>query len=284
MPQLSKCFNNSAETSQYLYHGRGSKPLHHIQTPQATNDDDSDTPSAALLIPYFDKDTLNVTDVSQHLFLATEKASRLLLSFLAANIPWKVTAGFLFDICHILEDTLTLFGIFASSPSSIMLIPVLRTIRIWRGSACEGRNLENLASDLAGLISVELSTRKPMHATILKCDSAEELQQMSLGTAPQDKENVLSTRPPQHRRHRTQKTAKRKTRNTYLNDLPDNGLSSPFPYGSREVFTSGTHPHFARPLCDAQGHAEPPPSLMTPLSSHFADESGGLRGCIKDTP
>ena len=198
MPQLSKCFNNSAESSQYLYHGRGSKPLH-IQTPQATNDDDSDPPSAALLIRCFDKqDTLNVTDVAfgQDLFLVMQKASQLLLSFLAANIPRKVTAGFLFDICHILEDTLTLFGIFASTPSSIMLIPVLRTIRIWRGSAREGRNLESLASDLAGLISVELSTRKPMHATILKCDSVEELQQMSLGKVPQDKENVLSTRPP----------------------------------------------------------------------------------------
>lgn len=202
-----------AETSHFLYHGRGSKPLHHIQTPSVT-------PAPSNFLDHSDNTWDNADNTcpsadaqfNYDSFLPSEKACQLLLPCLESNTPWKVTAAFLFNICHILEDSLALFGFSTPAPSSVMLLPVLRTMRIWRIKARDGRNLERLASDLAGLINIELSKRNSVHTRILRCDSAQELEESPRRIPElQEKENVQPTRILPYRTHRVLKPTKRRT-------------------------------------------------------------------------
>lgn len=74
-----------------------------------------------------------------------------LLFLIESNTPWIMSSRFLFNICYLLEDATFSFsnGKTAPNPNSLMLVPVLRIFRRWRMDAREGKNLENLAFDLA---------------------------------------------------------------------------------------------------------------------------------------
>ncbi|KIJ54248.1 hypothetical protein M422DRAFT_42440 [Sphaerobolus stellatus SS14] len=111
---------------------------------------------------YFEQENSNFKHDYAQPLLPSIRLYRSLLVIIKLNIPWRVTAKFLFDICHVLEDALFLVCTERNTEESnhIMLIPVLRTLRRWRMDVREGRNLEELAVDLANLVEYEFHGKR----------------------------------------------------------------------------------------------------------------------------
>ncbi|KAF8586303.1 hypothetical protein K439DRAFT_1631915, partial [Ramaria rubella] len=124
---------------------------------------------------------------------------------LESNTPWQITPTLLFNICHILEAVLTPPMTPPPSPSSIMLISVLRTMRIWRTDTNEKKTLEKLASDLASLIKIKFSDVNSMHTSKFKQGEFEThtCGQMNV----KDQENIPPPRPISCRRMKKAKRA-----------------------------------------------------------------------------
>ena len=212
---MAKSNRSSGSEETYTYYGRGSKPLYHIQTPSGRTDTSSLLlPTRRLCIGQDNKqDTFQVNTTGPYISrdpsrLPSETAFRLLVPFLRSITPWKVTSKFLFNVCHILEDILVRFGFDSTDPSSHLLVPVLRVMRIWRLNEREEGDLERLAADLAGLVTLKLSCDSCKHAKRLECERTK----FPIGSKAelQEKENIIPFRIPSHRKNRTLKVTKRR--------------------------------------------------------------------------
>jgi hypothetical protein len=281
MPKLNAS-GNLEET--YTYYGRGSKPLYHIQTPSVTNE------SSDLLFPSrlcigqdnnLKQDIHRVSPTGENLSrgpsLASEQAFLLLLPLLQSNTPWKVTSKFLFNVCQILKDNLARFGIATPNSSSDLLVPVLRIMRIWRIEVQEERSLESLATGLAGLTDLELSCDSCKHANKLKCDSTEKPTtdgEIEL----QEKENILSSRIPPHRKHRsTSRITRRRAINSGLTHLPHAEPTSVCrcdSFCARAASASGCQSGLRVQPDGTLSHSKPPTLF---LNSHIFDDTDGVR-------
>lgn len=210
------------------------------------------------------QDTHGIADtkLTRDPFLPSEKAFRTLLPFLQSNVPWNVTSTFLFNVCHILENILAVFGISTSNPSSNMLIPVLRTMRVWRFEGQERKDLRKLAADLAGLVDIELSATNSKHTK----ESRDGLSQEYFcgKTEPQQKENIRLFRILPRRQHRSSKTMRRTTTTPDVTDPPHAVCTSVLHCGGCKASVGSTSRHHSCLGYQAGGILSYP-ELPTPL-------------------